>query len=100
LRPGGTLILRIWDLWKRKAFFSLIFKYTFLKIIRRSRLDFKDVFLTWKDSEGRVLVSRYFHAFTKKEIEEILKKSGFKIKKSWRSGKDPRSNFYFIAEKL
>ena len=64
LKPGGLLILRVWDFWKRKAALRLISKYTFLKLIGRSKLDFKDVFVPWKDSEGKILIQRYFHCFT------------------------------------
>jgi ubiquinone/menaquinone biosynthesis C-methylase UbiE len=99
LRPGGLLILRVWDFWKRKTFPALFLKHTFLKIFGKSKLDLKDVFLPWKDSNGNVLVWRYFHAFTKKEIENLVEEAGFTIKKSWRAGKDPRANIYLIAEK-
>ena len=99
LRPGGMLILRVWDFWKRKTFPALFLKYTFLKIFGKSKLDLKDVFLPWKDSNGKILVSRYFHAFAKKEIENLVKEAGFSIKKIWRAGEDPRSNIYLIAEK-
>jgi ubiquinone/menaquinone biosynthesis C-methylase UbiE len=99
LKPKGLLILRVWYFWRRKIFFGLILKYTFLKLIGRSRLDFKDVFLPWKDEKGRILVQRYFHCFTKKELENLIKKSGFKIKKSWKAGQNPRTNIYLIAQK-
>ena len=99
LKPGGILILRVWDFWRRKATPRLIFEYTFLKLIGRSKLDFKDVFVPWKDSEGEILVQRYFHCFTKKELENLAKKAGFIIKKIWRSGKDPKTNIYLVAEK-
>lgn len=99
LKSGGILILRVWDFWKRKAALRLISKYTFLKLIRKSKLDFKDVFVPWRDSSGKILIQRYFHCFTKKELEDLAREAGFKIKKSWRSGKDPRINIYLIAEK-
>ncbi len=99
LKPGGILILRVWDFWKRKAAVKLISKYTFLKLIRKSKLDFKDVFVPWKDSNGKILIRRYLQCFTKKELEDLAREAGFKIKKSWCSGKDPRINIYLIAEK-
>jgi len=99
LKPGGLLILRVWDFWRRKAFPKLFLKYTFLKLIEKSKLDFFDVFLSWKDSKGKVLVERYFHCFRKKELENLAKKVGFKIKEIWRTGKDPRTNIYLIAQK-
>jgi len=99
LKSGGLLILRVWDFWKRKKGLPLLLKYTFLKLIRKSKLDFKDVFVPWKGSDGSILVQRYFHCFTKKEIEDLFEKTGFIVKKSWRAGKDPRTNIYLIAKK-
>lgn len=114
LKPGGFLVIRVWDFWKRKIFPKLFLKYTFLKLIgkstlrqaqgcpeiyRRAKLDFFDVFVLWKDSKRNIVIERYFHCFTKKELKDLAKEAGFKIKKSWRLGKDPRSNIYLIAEK-
>jgi len=99
LKPGGLLILRVWDFWRRKTFPKLFLKYTFLKSIGKSKLDFFDVFVSWKNSEGKILVERYFHCFRKKELGNLVKKAGFKIKEIWRGGKDPRTNIYLIAER-
>lgn len=94
LGPEGLLILRVWDFWKRKEGWELIFKYIFLKLIGRAKLDFFDVFLPWKNSEGKILAERYFHCFTKRELENLAKEAGFKIKKIWRAGKGKFSNIY------
>jgi ubiquinone/menaquinone biosynthesis C-methylase UbiE len=99
LKPEGLLIIRVWDFWRRKAAQRLLFKYTFLKLIGKSKLDFKDVFVPWKNSKGQILTQRYFHCFSKRELEKLVKKSGFKIKESWLGGKDPRTNIYLIAKK-
>ena len=99
LKSGGLLILRVWDFWKRRGALKLILKYTFFKLIGKSQLDFKDVFVPWKDSKGKILIQRYFHCFTKRELKELVKEAGFKIKESWRGGKGPRTNIYLIAER-
>jgi len=103
LKPEGLLILRVWDFWRRKAFPRMFLKYTFLKLIGRhlpaSQLDFFDVFVFWKDPRGNIIIERYFHCFRKNELENLAKEAGFKIKKIWRAGKDPRTNIYLIAEK-
>lgn len=97
LKPEGKLILRVWDFWKRKDFYPLFLKYTFLKLMGRSKLDFKDVFLPWKDSNGKVLVQRYFHCFAQKELKNLAEKAGFRVEKIWKAGKAPRANIYLIA---
>lgn len=99
LKPNGVLILRVWDFWKKKEGWKLIVKYGLLKLIGRSKLDFKDIFFPWKENQKKILVERYFHCFSKRELECLIKEVGFKIKKSWREGKDPAVNLYLIAEK-
>ena len=99
LKPGGILILRVWDFWRRKTFPKLFLRYTILKLVGKSKLDFKDVFVPWKDSGGKIIVERYFHCFTKKELENLVKEAGFIIKESWREGEDPRTNIYLTAKR-
>jgi len=99
LKPGGKLILRVWDLLKRKGGKKLFLKYAFLKIIGKTKLDFFDIFVPWKDSKGRVLVQRYFHCFRKKELINLAKRAGFKVIKIWRAGEGARKNIYLILEK-
>lgn len=99
LKKGGWLILRVWNFLKRKEGIKLILKYTILKLIGKSKLDFFDVFLPWKDSQGKILTQRYFHCFRKKELENLAKEAGFKILKCWEEGKEKRANLYLIGEK-
>lgn len=99
LKVNGLLILRVWDFWQRKEGWRLFFKYTFLKLFAFSQLDFFDFFIPWKDSQGKVLAQRYFHSFRKGSLVNLIKESGFKIKKVWREGKSIRANIYIIAEK-
>jgi len=99
LKPEGLLILRVWDFWKRKQGWKLFLKYAFLKLVGKSKMDLFDVFMPWKRQDGSILVQRYFHCFTKREIENLVKETEFIVEKSWRAGKDPRTNIYLIAQK-
>lgn len=93
LKPKGKLIGRIWKLWQRKNIFSLFFK----KFIsnKEKGLEFFDIFLPWKNSESKIITQRFIHCFRQKEIEKLLKKSGFEIEKIWQN----EQNYYFIAKK-
>lgn len=102
LKPGGILILTVWDIWRRNStVWQLHLKNILFKFIGKSKLDFKDIFLPWKNSQGKALVHRYIHCFTKKELENLVKESGFKIKESWIWGRNKKriSNIYLIAWK-
>jgi len=99
LKPEGLLILRVWNIFKRSNFWKLFFKYSILKVFLKSKLDFFDVFLPWKDSKGKIILKRYFHCFSKKELKKIVRAAGFEIKEIWDSGIGKRSNIYLTAEK-
>jgi tRNA (uracil-5-)-methyltransferase TRM9 len=95
LKPKGLLILIVWNMW-RKEFLPLILKHCFLKIIGKSKLDFRDVLISWADK-----TERYYHVFTQTELKLLTEESGFKIVKRGivKSGEGKRSNIYLIAEK-
>jgi len=97
LRPGGLLILRVWDFWSRKIMPKLFLKAFSQKLFSKNRADLFDVFVPWKDSRGQVITERYFHCFTKRELKKVIREAGFKVEKSWRAGRDPRTNIYAIA---
>jgi len=99
LRSGGILILSVWNLWQKKTSWQSLIKNTILKILGRTKLDLKDIFYPWKNSEQRIIIQRYFHLFTRKELRALFKRTGFKVKeiKIWE--KEKGSNFLILAEK-
>ena len=100
LKPNGLLILRVWDFWRRKGFWKTILKNILMRLAGESKLRFNDVFIPWKNSQGETVAQRYFHCFTKKELENLIMKAKFEIKESWRGGIDPtRTNIYSVAKK-
>lgn len=101
LKPGGLLILTVWNLWQRKTAWKLFLKHTLLQLIGKSKLDFKDIFYPWKSQDGVILIQRYFHLFTKNGLERLIKKSGFKIKEVeiFKREETKNYNIYIIAEK-
>ena len=97
LKPKGNLILTVWNLRNIKRAKKLLLKYTLLKIIGKSKLDFKDIFLPWRDNKGKVVTDRYIHSFSKSELKKITKKTGLKVKEIGYLEK--KYNIYLIAEK-
>lgn len=95
LENGGLLVLTVWKFHERKEVLLLI-KYTLLKLIGKSKLDFKDILEPWgKKAE------RYYHWFSKEELTRLLNKSGFKVRETGviKNKKGNRQNIYIIAEK-
>jgi ubiquinone/menaquinone biosynthesis C-methylase UbiE len=98
LKPGGILILTVWNVWGLRYKINLlrVIKYSFLKIIGRSKLDFGDAFIPWWKLGEKT--SRYFHFFTKRELKNLVEKSNFKTEKMWSSKFNGHSDIYLIAK--
>jgi len=96
LKPGGIFIVSVWDLWRRPRTLKLIFNFAVLKMLGRSELDFRDVFIPWEKR-----VDRYVHGFTKRELKDLFERAGFRIQKSgiFRRGETRNYNIYLMARK-
>lgn len=77
LRPGGLLILTTWHLWPNLRIWrhtKLFLKYTFLKLVGRSALDWGDMYESW-GKKGQ----RYFHSISRGELRGLLEEVGFRV---------------------
>lgn len=94
LKPNGRLTLTVWKFHQKKER-SLLIRYTILKIIGRSKLDFKDILEPWADK-----TERYYHWFSERELKKLAKKADFKIKEAGviKNQRGTRRNIYLIAE--
>lgn len=71
LKQNGFIIISVWNLWQKKYIKHLIFGLLRC-IITFGRYDYNDFFIPWGQSE-----KRYYHAFTKNELENLVKEAGF-----------------------
>lgn len=76
LKKKGTLIVRVWNLFQPK-YKKYIWKAFFHHIFTFGKYDLRDVFIPWGDK-----TSRYYHAFTPKELRRLLEREGFKVLKA------------------
>lgn len=99
LKPQGKIILTVWNLWQGSSK-ELIFKYAIKKIIGQSKMDFKDIFVPWKNQSGEILAERYYRAFTMAELKKIVARAGFNIVDfGYFGGKNKKFNLYIVAQK-
>jgi len=95
LKPEGLFILTAWDLWRWRKF-KQIFKFTALKLLGKSKLDGKDIFVPWQKT-----CQRYIHCFTKRELAGLMGKAGFKVKEigTLKMPESKENNIYIVAQK-
>jgi len=73
LKPGAEALIAVWN-----------------KDSERFKNSDKEKYVKWRDKGAR-----YYYLFEKKEIHNLFKKVGFKIKKKYQS----EVNIVFIAQK-
>ena len=98
LKKEGIVVMLNWNLWPKKG--------TCLKVLldffKHRELDLKDIYLPFKNEEGKNLTNRYIHCFSKYELDNLLAKAGFAVKESTvlkRGRKISNSNFLHILSK-
>ena len=94
VKKNGYVFITVWNLWQKK-YRGYIWKNNFKKIIFLSKFDFNDFLLPWKNPDGKIMATRYCHAFKKEELESLLVSSGLKIIQSGFSGRHEKK-FYII----
>lgn len=93
LKPNGLLILTVWNLSDK------------LKILNNkihSDLDKNDIYYPFKNHENKIIINRYLHSFTVRELTDLAEKTDFKILENYslkrgKSGKN--SNIIIICQK-
>lgn len=98
LKPGGVFIMTNWDRYNLR-YAGYLIRYTLLKLIGRSGLDFKDVFLPW----GNTGLTRYYHCYTSREMRRAVTTAGFSLEKMYYTAKgehDANRNLVVIAKNL
>lgn len=97
LKKDGILILTVWNLLPKKKVKWLLLKYTIFKLIGKSNLDFFDIFLPWKDSQGNIIIERYLHVFTLNSLKNTVQKAGFKVLEERILERSKKESNLFIA---
>jgi len=95
LKPKGILIVIVWKFNIKKQF-KLILRFTILKLLRKNKLDYRDISVPWANT-----IQRYVHLFSKRELKSLFRQTGFKMKQTgttWRKSKKT-GNVYIIATK-
>ncbi len=92
LKKNGKIIITVWNLWQHPKHKNLIIKFALLKLLGKNKMDFGDIVFNWK---GKKSSQRYYHAFTKKGLIELAKKTNLHIEKIYKD----KYNYYLILTK-
>lgn len=82
LKPGGTVILSVWNLWQWKYWRENLSAWL------RSLFTFgsyapNDLYIPWKNSQGKTVSKRYYHNFLPSELARLVRQSGLEIREHY-----------------
>ncbi|MCK9466868.1 MAG: class I SAM-dependent methyltransferase [Candidatus Absconditabacterales bacterium] len=107
LNYGGQLIMINWSFSKRfiQKYYKSLVSSILKSIYTASKHSWNDLYIPWKNKG--VVSKRYYHIFTKKEIENLTKTTGFKTKLlthvdnkgQTKENRKNSNNIIFIGEK-
>jgi len=104
INPGGRLIITCWNLSASPKYKKMILKNNLKKIFGLNKMGFNDIVFHWKNSKGKKMSPRYYHAFTIKSLKKLLIKSGWQIEKIYTEDffnefkKNKERNIYAICK--
>ncbi len=93
LKKKGKLVITVWKFHMKREKLLLL-KYTILKILGKTKLDFKDILEPWGKK-----TKRYYHWFSKRELVKLAEEAGFKVREPGFTKKKNRKNIYLVVEK-
>jgi len=90
LKPGGYLIISVWDLWRQPKYWLKLFAS--LALTLTGQLDSGDLLFNW-GQQKKPGSQRYYHAFTGHELKKLFFTTGLQLIDYRRDG----LNHYLVA---
>jgi tRNA (uracil-5-)-methyltransferase TRM9 len=79
LKPAGNLIISVWNLRQIPKYRRMIRHNYWRRLFGGYKLEACDLIFPWKDSTGKIISDRYYHAFTARELRRLGAAAGLKI---------------------
>lgn len=105
LKDNGVLLMTNWNMWQKKyiKYILVNLKIFLFGSVKKEKYGipindygFKDVFVPYQagNDNSIIAVDRYHYAFTKFEIDRLLKNNNFKILENFYTYNENKSNIY------
>jgi ubiquinone/menaquinone biosynthesis C-methylase UbiE len=96
LCPRGRAVVTVWRKWQRR-FATYYVKRHFKHSFDKAEEDLGDIRIPWKSGHGETSVARFYHLFSKRELEKLLSESGFKTIRICKSSKKAGEGSFFAS---
>jgi len=95
VKNDGRIVISVWNLWGYRKYRYLIWKFWFLRILKKHQMSFGDVLFSWKNNQRQIVSQRYYHAFNRRQLRRLAKEADLKIVRLDRD----RYNYWLILSR-
>ena len=85
LKPGGYLVISVWNLWSQAKDRRRLLKNIWRRIMGRHTAGWRELIFPWKNSAGQIVSQRYYHVFTGRELKKTMAAAGSVVVESFRN---------------
>lgn len=79
LKDGGSMVISVWNMRRQPKYRRMIWKNRLKKLFGQYELGSRDLVFPWKNSSGKAVSDRYYHAFTVRELEGLCAAASLEI---------------------
>ncbi|NHI91571.1 MAG: class I SAM-dependent methyltransferase [Candidatus Lokiarchaeota archaeon] len=99
LKTDGWCLFTVWIRDQERFFPILFLDLIFLNFLKKDK-NYGDIMVPWRDQDQTIIAQRFYHLFSRGEVESLIKNAGFKsihIKKF--AGKSGQENYFALIRK-
>jgi ubiquinone/menaquinone biosynthesis C-methylase UbiE len=78
VKPGGMIMMTNWNKYQVR-FIRLRMQFLWNLLTEKTRMDYGDVLVPWRNQTGTSLADRYYHLFTARELTGLAKKADLNV---------------------
>ena len=99
LKPGGSCLFTVWIRDQERFLPILLLDLVFCNFLRKDK-KYGDVMVPWRDQDKKIVAQRFYHLFSRKELDQLIAITSFTVKiiKIF-AGKSGKENFFVLLKK-
>ena len=99
LRPNGYCLFTVWIRDQERFLPVLLLDLIFLNFLKNDK-NYGDVMVPWRDQKQNIIAHRFYHLFSREEVESIIKFTDFQILEIKKfAGKSAQENYFVLLMK-
>lgn len=100
LSHKAQALITVWMREQARFFVLFVIDFLLQTGLQQKDKEYGDILVPWRDKNKQVIATRFYHLFTKNELDTLLLRSGFELIESRKwAGKSGQDNVFALVKK-